>query len=92
MIRVNLASKAPCPTCGGDTIEDFDGGSDTVYEYCERRRYALRGPLLRAWCEEHAKHCQGCDGRDGPAEWKCDFFAAPARWITDALRESPAPA
>lgn len=84
MIRVNLASKEPCPTCGGDTIEGFDGGSDTPFEYCERVRPILRGPLARAAHDEHAKTCTGgCDGSYFKV-WRCDFFAAPARWLAAA--------
>jgi hypothetical protein len=89
MIRVSLASKEACPTCGGDTIEGFDGGSDTPFEYCERVTPVLRGSFARAAVEEHAKTCQGgCDGSYFK-EWRCDFFAAPARWLASALTGTP---
>jgi hypothetical protein len=90
VIRVNLAVPAidACPSCGAEAMQGFDGGRDALFEYCERERTLLRGPQLRAWCDEHAKHCTGCDGRDGPTTWACDFFRSPPRWLVAGLRRA----
>jgi hypothetical protein len=91
VIRINLLAPEikRCPSCGCETEEGFDGGSDTLYEFCERVTY------LRRW---------SIDGRlvvpldailvagPGPEPWRCDFFRAPPRWLMAALAEEQAPA
>lgn len=91
MIRVNLASRNPCPSCGGDMIEGFDGGNDRLYEFCERERDILRGPALQAWWAEHDKRCPGpgkC--RESAPAWRCDVEFSPPRWLATALQGAAA--
>ena len=86
MTRVNLASRNPCPSCGGDMTEGFDGGSDRLFEFCERERQVLRGPQLRAWWEEHDKRCPGLSKcREGAPVWRCDVEISPPKWASLAM-------
>ncbi len=75
-----------CPTCGEPTEQGFDGGNDLLYEFCIRVRQLLSGEALKTWWADHDRRCPGpgkC--KEGPPVAACDFYAAPPRWLAEAL-------
>ncbi len=82
--------KSPCPTCGAEMTQAFDGGNDRLFEYCERVRPVLQGEALAAWWAEHDKRCPGpgkCD--ESAPVLICEVEFSPPRWLAEALAADP---
>lgn len=78
--------KSPCPTCGCEMRQGFDGGNDRLFEFCDHVHPVLAGDALTAWWAEHDKRCPGpgkCTER--PPARICNVEFSPPRWLAEAL-------